>query len=94
MLCSLGTGAALAQAPVPVVNVWVVRGLMHEHHVLMGMDVRLPAIPGKVVHVLVVCVVQVAVGVRQRLMRMDMGTAASWTECDAGAARLGPIQTA
>ena len=40
----------------PVVNVWVVRVLMHQHLVPMGMDVRLPALPGKVVHVLVVCV--------------------------------------
>ena len=36
---------ASAQVPVPVVNVWVVRVLVREHLVLMGVDVRLPAIP-------------------------------------------------
>ena len=61
---------ASAQVPVPVVNVWVVRVLVREHLVLMGVDVRLPAIPWKVMRVQVVRVVRVTVSVGQWLMRM------------------------
>ena len=59
----------------PVVNVRVMGMAMHERLVDVVMDMRLTAIPGGIVRMLVVDIVRVAVAMRQGLMAVGMGMA-------------------
>ena len=59
----------------PVVNVRVMGMAMRKRLVDVVMDMRLTAIPGGIVRVLVVDIVRVAVAMRQGLMAVGMGMA-------------------
>ena len=59
----------------PVVNVRVMGMAMRKRLVDVVMDMRLTAIPGGIVCVLVVDIVRVAVAMRQGLMAVGMGMA-------------------
>ena len=59
----------------PVMNVRVMGMAMHERVVNVVMDMRLTAIPGGIVRMLVVDIVRVAVAMRQGLMAVGMGMA-------------------
>ena len=54
--------------PMPVMNVRVVRMLVRQHLMPVGMRVRLSGVPGKGMRVLVVLVMRMPVAVLQRLM--------------------------
>ncbi len=57
----------------PMVDVGVMRMFMRHRRMLMKMAVRLPAVPLEIVLMLVMQVMDVAVGMFHRLMRVLMG---------------------
>ena len=59
----------------PVMNVRVMGMAMRKRPVDVVMDMRLTAIPGEIVRMLVVDIVRVAVAMRQGLMAVGMGMA-------------------
>ena len=55
---------------VPMMDIWVVRMGVRQHRMMVGMDMRLRAVPGKGMIVLVMLVMAVAVAVLERIMRV------------------------
>jgi hypothetical protein len=79
---------------VPVVQVGIVRMLMREDVVAVFMRVGLRSVPRKIVLVLMMCVVDVRMRVREWMEALELVTTGSCLDRDnsdhAGESRLGP----